>query len=71
MSGTNFVRVRNGQCQLMRTGTSGVLHTFSRNVDNAIVEGNEVVVNLKNGNTEIWEITSSGRSVYGPLHVYS
>ncbi len=66
-----FVRVKNGQVELR--DRNGCYQTFGtgRNINHAVIQGDEVVCTSSCGKTFIYEFNASGKSVYGPTHVVS
>ncbi len=63
----NVVRVVNGKVQLLLLPTSTPVHIFGADAVSAIVQGDTVVVQCKDGRTQIWRINPSGTSVSGPI----
>jgi len=63
----NFVRVVNGKVQLFLPPSGSPQCQFGSDAVSAIVQGDTVVVQCKNGRTQIWKINPSGRSVSGPV----
>ena len=67
--GNVIARARGGRAQLIDT-KMGVIQTFGVDVASAMVQGDEVVVNLTSGKTQIYRFNSSGRTVFGPVRTY-
>ncbi len=61
-----FVRAKNGRAELF-TASQGVIHTFGSNVVAAVLQGDEIVVTLKNGSTQIYRFNNSKKGVVGPI----
>jgi len=66
-----FVRVKNGQVELR--DRNGCYQTFGcgKNINYAVIQGDEVVCNSTDGRSYIYEFNNGGKSVYGPTHVVS
>ena len=60
-----FVTVKNGSAQL-RT-LNGPVATFGRNVANAVIQGENIVLSLNDGKTQIYQFSNSGKGVIGPV----
>tara|TARA_B100000131_G_scaffold217035_1_gene208650 strand:- start:451 stop:657 length:207 start_codon:yes stop_codon:yes gene_type:complete len=67
--GNVIARARGGRAQLIDT-KAGVIQTFGVDVASAMVQGDEVVVNLTSGKTQIYRFNASGRTVFGPVRTY-
>tara|TARA_A200000159_G_C7050551_1_gene225967 strand:- start:318 stop:524 length:207 start_codon:yes stop_codon:yes gene_type:complete len=67
--GNIIARAASGRAQIVDT-TAGVLQTFGVDVQTALIQGNEVVVTLTNGKTQIYRFNSSGRTVFGPVRTF-
>ena len=64
-----IARARGGRAQLIDT-RAGVIQTFGVDVASAMIQGDEVVVNLTSGKTQIYRFNASGRTVFGPVRTY-
>lgn len=60
------VVTRNGQAQLRSSIGAGPYCTFGREVVQAVVQGDTIVVSTKSGRTDLYKLNRSGRSVCGP-----
>lgn len=60
-----FVTVKNG-CAQLRT-LNGPVATFGRDVCNAMIQGENIVLTLNNGRTQIYQFSNSGKGVVGPV----
>jgi hypothetical protein len=60
------VVTRNGQVQLRSSIGAGPYCTFGREVVQAVVQGDTVVVSTKSGRTDLYKLNRAGRSVCGP-----
>jgi hypothetical protein len=67
--GNIIARAAGGRAQIVDT-SAGVLQTFGVDVQNALIQGDEVVVTLTNGKTQIYRFNSSGRTVFGPVRTF-
>lgn len=67
--GNIIARAAGGRAQIVDT-SAGVLQTFGVDVQNALIQGDEVVVTLSNGKTQIYRFNSSGRTVFGPVRTF-
>tara|TARA_B000000609_G_C23896730_1_gene201262 strand:+ start:287 stop:493 length:207 start_codon:yes stop_codon:yes gene_type:complete len=67
--GNVIARARGGRAQLIDT-KAGVIQTFGVDVASAMIQGDEVVVNLTSGKTQIYRFNASGRTVFGPVRTY-
>ena len=67
--GNVIARARGGRAQLIDT-KAGVIQTFGVDVASAMIQGDEVVVNLTSGKTQIYRFNDSGRTVFGPVRTY-
>ena len=67
--GNVIARARGGRAQLLDT-RAGVIQTFGVDVASAMIQGDEVVVNLTSGKTQIYRFNASGRTVFGPVRTY-
>ena len=67
--GNVIARARGGRAQLIAT-KAGVIQTFGVDVASAMIQGDEVLVNLTSGKTQIYRFNASGRSVFGPVRTY-
>jgi hypothetical protein len=56
-----FVRPRNGRAQVVKDGK--VVQTFGINVTTALMQGDEAIITLKNGKSQIWKFGSGGNTV--------
>lgn len=63
----NYVVVRNGRVELRRMNASGPIVTFAQNATTAVVQGNIVVVTLRNNKVVFYKINTLGNSVSGPF----
>ena len=60
-----FVSVRNGSAQL-RT-LNGPVANFGNNVSSAVIQGENIVLSLNDGRTQIYKFSNSGKGVIGPI----
>ena len=67
--GNVIARARGGRAQLIDT-KAGVIQTFGVDVASAMIQGDEVVVNLTSGKTQLYRFNASGRTVFGPVRTY-
>ena len=67
--GNVIARARGGRAQLIDT-KAGVIQTFGVDVASAMIQGDEVGVNLTSGKTQIYRFNASGRTVFGPVRTY-
>mgnify|MGYP003119242621 CR=1 FL=1 len=67
--GNIIARAAGGRAQIVDT-SAGVLQTFGVDVQNALIQGDEVVVTLTNGKTQSYRFNSSGRTVFGPVRTF-
>lgn len=67
--GNIIARASYGRAQIVDT-SAGVLQTFGVDVQSAIIQGDEVVVTLNNGKTQIYRFNGSGRTVFGPVRTF-
>ena len=67
--GNVIARARGGRAQLIDT-KAGVIQTFGVDVASAMIQGDEVVVNLTSGKTQIYRFNASGRTVFGPVRTF-
>ena len=67
--GNIVARARGGRAELIDT-KAGVIQTFGVDVASAMIQGDEVVVNLTSGKTQIYRFNASGRTVFGPVRTY-
>ena len=56
-----FVRPYNGRAQVVKDGK--IVQTFGINVSTAMMQGDEAIVTLENGKTQIWKFNSANTSV--------
>jgi len=56
-----FVRPYNGRAQVVKDGK--IVQTFGINVSTAMMQGDEAIVTLENGKTQIWKLNASGNGV--------
>lgn len=56
-----FVRPHNGRAQVIKDGK--IVQTFGINVSNALMQGDEAIITLENGKTQIWKFNSANTSV--------
>jgi len=56
-----FVRPHNGRAQVIKDGK--LVQTFGVNVSNALMQGDEAIITLDNGKTQIWRVNPSGNGV--------
>ena len=56
-----FVRPHNGRAQVIKDGK--IVQTFGVNVSNALMQGDEAIITLENGKTQIWRVNPSGNGV--------
>ena len=56
-----FVRPNNGRAQIIKDGK--IVQTFGVNVSNALMQGDEAIITLQNGKTQIWKFNSANTSV--------
>lgn len=66
-SALNYVVVRNGRVELRKMNASGPITTFAAGATTAVVQGDIVVVTLKNGKVVFYKINKIGNSVSGPF----
>lgn len=62
----SYVVVRNGRVELRKMGSGSPSSTFATGAVSAILQGNMVVVTLKNGKIVLYKLNSTGTSVSGP-----
>ena len=67
--GNLVARARGGRAQLIDT-SAGVIQTFGVDVQSAVLQGDEVVVQLTSGKTQIYRFNTSGRTVFGPVRTF-
>lgn len=63
----NYVVVRNNRVELRKMNTSGPLATFASGATTAVVQGDVVVVTLKNNKVVFYKINKLGNAVSGPF----
>ncbi len=63
----NFVRVSNGRVQLFLPPAGQPYCQFGSGAVSAVIQGDNVIVQCKDGRTEVWQINPNGRSVMGPI----
>ena len=61
-----YVVVRNGKVYLHRMNVGAPVASFGQGAVFAVLTGNYIQVNLKNGKTVFYKLSSSGNSVSGP-----
>lgn len=61
-----YVVVRNNRVELRKMDVGSPVSTFGNGATTAVLQGNSVVVTLRNGKIAIYKINSSGTSVSGP-----
>jgi len=61
-----YVVVKNNKVYLHRMNVGAPLATFGQGAVFAVLTGNYIQVNLKNGKTVFYKLSSSGNSVSGP-----
>lgn len=61
-----YVVVKNNKVHLHRMNVGAPLATFGHGAVFAVLTGNYIQVNLKNGKTVFYKLSSSGNSVSGP-----
>lgn len=62
----SYVVVRNNKVELRKIGAGSPSSTFGHGAVFAILTGDLIQVNLKNGKTVFYKLSSSGNSVSGP-----
>lgn len=62
----SYVIVRNGRVELRKMDVGTPVSTFGSGATTAVLQGNIVVVTLKNGKVAIYKLNPSGTSVSGP-----
>ena len=67
--GNIIARAASGRAQIVDT-SAGVIQTFGVDVQTALIQGDEVVVTLTNGKTQIYRFNKSGRTVFGPVRTF-
>ena len=67
--GNVIARARGGRAQLI-DAKAGVIQTFGVDVQSAMLQGDEVVVQLTSGKTQIYRFNASGRTVFGPVRTF-
>ena len=60
-----FVIAKNGVAQLR--SLSGPVATFAKDVSSAVIQGDNIVVTQYNGTIQIFQFTTSGKGVMGPI----
>jgi hypothetical protein len=60
----NYVTVRNGAVLLWRSGSGSPLATIARNAQNAVVQGDSVIVQFRNGRAVQFRITPRGSNAF-------
>ena len=55
-----YATIRNGSVQLWRSGWNSPLCTVSRDAQNAVVYGDELVVTYRNGTVTVYRIIGNG-----------
>lgn len=55
-----YATIRSGTVQLWRSGWNSPLCTVSRDAQNAVVYGDELVVTYRNGSTTLFRIIGNG-----------
>lgn len=61
-----YVVVKNGRVELRKMDVGSPVATFGNGATTAVMQGNTVVVTLRNGKTVIYKVNPSGTSVSGP-----
>jgi len=59
MNPTYYTTITNGQVQLRSSDRSGVIQTFGSNIEQAIVQGENIVLTSKTGVTYIYQIKNN------------
>lgn len=62
----SYVIVRGGRVELRRMDSGSASATFANGATTAVLQGNVVVVTLKNGKVVLYKLSKSGNSVSGP-----
>ena len=62
----SYVVVRNGRVELRKMDVGSPVATFGSGATTAVLQGNQVIVTLKNGKIAIYKVNPSGTSVSGP-----
>jgi hypothetical protein len=61
-----YVVVRNNRVELRKMDVGSPVATFGSGATTAVLQGNTVVVTLKNGKIAIYKLNPNGNSVSGP-----
>lgn len=62
----SYVVVRNNRVELRKMDSGSPSCTFGSGATTAVLQGNMVVVTLKNGKVVLYKVNSTGTSVSGP-----
>lgn len=62
----SYVVVRNNRVELRKMDSGSPSCTFGSGATTAVLQGNIVVVTLKNGKVVLYKVNSTGTSVSGP-----
>lgn len=63
-----YVVVRNNRVELRKMDVGTPVCTFGTGATTAVLQGNSVVVTLRNGRVAIYKVNSTGTSVSGPYY---
>lgn len=66
IDGQPYVVVRNNQVELRKTNVTGVIYTFAQGATNAVLTGDTIVVNFKDGKVGEFRLTPGNNSA---IHV--
>lgn len=61
-----YVVVKNNRVELRRMGAGSPVATFAQGAVYAVLTGDHIQVNLKNGKTVFYKLSTSGLNVSGP-----
>ena len=67
--GKGIARASGGRAQMVDT-SAGVIQTFGVDVQSAMIQGDEVVVQLTSGKTQIYRFNANHRTVFGPVRTF-
>lgn len=62
----SYVVVRNNRVELRKMDVGTPVCTFATGATTAVLQGNMVVVTLRNGRIALYKVNSTGTSVSGP-----
>lgn len=62
----SYVVVRGGRVELRKMNAGSPSMTFASGATTAVLQGNMVVVTLKNGKVVLYKVNATGTSVSGP-----